>query len=120
MINNLWKTIHFFCMNHKDPVEFKDAYGETAFYACPKYYPISEQFPNGHLDGEIPCYNRISFFDAEGIVSELSRQIEEDLEDDCVTDYAGMKFNYKNIEVTVLHYGTHHTDIGILNKSHVH
>ena len=117
MILNLWNGITFYCMNdHEEPVPLKVQQGESAFYACPRYFLFDNDHPDGHMPGEKACHNRISFRDAEGVVSELSKQIEEDMEEGCIADYTGLKLTYRHIRATVLKYAPGKIKIGILNR----
>ena len=117
MIKNLWKITSFYCMNgHEEPIPFTVQRGDSSFFACPHYFLLSNEHPDGHLPGEKACHNRLSFSDAEKIVSQLSRVIEEDLEDDCIADYTNLRFTCGFNKVTVLKYSPKEIRIGVVNQ----
>lgn len=117
MIRNLWENISFYCMNgHDEPVKLVFQQGETPFYACPRYFLFDNDHPEGHLQGEAACHNRISFRDAEKIVSQLSSLIEEDTEDGCVADYKNCRFTVGHIRAVVLKYTAKEIRIGVVNR----
>lgn len=121
MLTNLWKKITFYCMNgHEEPVQMTVQYGESAFYACPQYFEFSNEHPDGHFPSDKPCYNRMSFSDAEKVISKFSRIIETDMSDNTVADYRGIRITYKHIDATVLKYSDQKIKIGILNRMAVH
>lgn len=117
MIKNLWNSISFYCMNgHEEPVPLTVQYGDSPFYACPRYFLVDNEHPDGHLPGERACANRISFRDAEGIVSEFSKQMEEDIDDDCIADYTGYTFAYHHIKAKIIEYSFDSIKIGVVNR----
>ena len=117
MLTNLWRNISFYCMNdHEEPVPMVVQHGESAFYACPQYFEFSNEHPNGHFPGEKPCYNRISFRDAEKVIGEFSKIIEADLDDNVIADYKGLKITHRHIVAKVLKYSDKEVRIGILNR----
>lgn len=106
MILDFWKNrkIGFYCMNHDKPIPMAVREGNSLFYACPRYFLMDKDHPDGHAMGEPSCMNRLSFQDTSKIVEWLEKRIEEDLHDDIYTDYAGMSFKLRGITVTVLEY----------------
>ena len=116
MIKNLWNIIKFYCINgHEAPVLLDVQYGDSPFYACPRYFEIDNDHPYGHLHGERACANRISFRDAEKEVNELSKRIESDM-GDSIADYTGMRFSCGHITARVLEYSDSGISIGIINR----
>lgn len=106
MILNFWKRqkIGFYCMNHDEPIPMAVAEGTSLFYACPRYFLMDKDHPDGHSVGEPACFNRLSFQDAAEIVKTFSEIIEDDIDSDVTADYTGMPFKYKGINVTVIEY----------------
>ena len=111
---------------HEEPVPMIIKEGASKFYACPKYMLMDDNHPDGHLRGEAACTNQMSFNDAEDIVMQFSKIVEEDLMEDVYTDYSDLTFRVKNIDVTVLLYDTHSAEdgeasicLGILNRATV-
>ena len=90
MLSNIWKGLSFYCMNgHERPVLMSFKEGSSLFYACPKYMPADSQHPDGHARHEAACANRLSFSDAEKIVSMLSDAVMESLSGDDLCDFTG-------------------------------
>lgn len=117
MLSNIWKGLSFYCMNgHERPVLMSFKEGSSLFYACPKYMPADSQHPDGHARHEAACANRLSFSDAEKIVSMLSDAVMESLSGDDLCDFTGYRFRLKQIAVTVLKYSDGDIRLGILNK----
>lgn len=111
MIKNLWKMTHFYCSYRHDPVEMtiNDKGDFGMFYSCPKYYP------NNRTEDEQACPMRLNFIDAEGILEELSKKLEDDSGFDCV-DLTGEEFMYKNIRVKVIKQTSERIELDIYNK----
>ena len=120
MITNIWQKITFYCLNHDEPIPMVVQQGESAFYACPQYFLFSDEHPDGHMPGDRACHNRISFRDAEGVVSALTAQIEADMDDDIFADYTGLRVTYRHIQATVIKYGSRSIKIGVINRMAVH
>lgn len=117
MSRDFWKKITFYCINeHPEPVEFAIQYGDSPFYACPRYFEMDNEHPDGHLYGQKACHNRLSFRDAEAIVSALAKRIESDMGDDCIADYTNYSFMCGHIRATVLDYRSDRIKIGIINR----
>lgn len=112
MIKNLWNKISIFCIHgHEEPIPMKIQQGPSSpFYACPKYFEQNRE------PGERPCGNRLNFIDAENLVAEFSRRVEEDIANGGMTDYTNMEFDYKLIHVKVLKYSEKEIKLGILNR----
>ena len=120
MLSNIWKGLSFYCMNgHERPVLMSFKEGSSLFYACPKYMPADSQHPDGHERYESACANRLSFSDAEKIVSMLSDAVMESLSGDDLCDFTGYRFRLKQIAVTVLKYSDGDIRLGILNRGAV-
>ena len=120
MLSNIWKGLSFYCMNgHERPVLMSFKEGSSLFYACPKYMPADSQHPDGHARHEAACANRLSFSDAERIVSMLSDAVMESLSGDDLCDFTGYRFRLRQIAVTVLKYSDGDIRLGILNRGAV-
>lgn len=119
MILGIWKNIKIYCDNHEEPVLFKEKQGETMFYACPKYYPESEDFPQGYLEGEKKCLNRLSFHDAQKIVEEFSSIMEDSLISGEMFDFTNYKFRHRMYDVRIIYYSLSDMviKIGVINRS---
>ena len=117
MLSNFWDGVTLYCMNgHEEPVPMIYKEGNSLFFACPRYMLADENHPDGHRRNEPACPNRLSYYDAEKIISRLSEQVAESLVNDEVCDYTGYQFKFKNIHVRVLHYSEGDIRLGILNK----
>ena len=90
--------------------------GQSLFYACPRYMLADDNNPDGHARGEAACTNRLSYSDAEKIVSKLSDMVQQSIADDEFIDFTGYSFSYKNINVSVLKYMEGDIRLGILNR----
>ena len=44
MIKKFWEYIHFYCLNHEEPIPMTIMEGDTAFFACPHYMIIGIRF----------------------------------------------------------------------------
>lgn len=116
MIKNLWKLVKFYCTNgHEEPIPFDVQEGDSAFYACPQYFELSNEHPNGHLPGSRACHNRLSFSDAEKIVTTLSKIIENDIDDNTFGSYTGLRFTSGFNRVKILEYSPKKIKIGVVN-----
>ena len=121
MVMNLWNRIHFCCKHrHEQPIPFKVMEGTSAFYACPKYMRQDEEHPDGHTEDEPACPNRVSFTDAEKIVSMLSDEVQESLLNGEMTDFTGLKYKYKYYDVEVLKYNDDRIELAVLNNRAIH
>ena len=101
MLSNIWKGLSFYCMNgHERPVQMTFKEGSSLFYACPKYMPADSQHPDGHECYEAACANRLSFSDAEKIVSMLSDAVQDSLCRDDLCDFTGYRFRLGAPEVS--------------------
>lgn len=122
MVKNLWARSTFYCTNrHLKPVEMHVQQGtekQSNFYACPKYFLKDDNHPDGHEADEPPCYNRLNFIDAEGVVGKFEKLMEQDVSDGSVEmiDYTGTRFRYKSIDVVVLKYGFDEVRFGVVNQ----
>lgn len=118
MIKNLWDKVSFYCTNgHDEPIKLVVQQGDTPFYACPRYFQFDNEHPEGHLKGEAACHNRISFRDAERIVTKLSDKIESDMAEDDVSDYKNCRITIGNtISAVVLKYTSKEIRIGVVNR----
>ena len=120
MLSNIWKGLSFYCMNgHERPVQMTFKEGNSLFYACPKYMPADRQHPDGHVSHEAACANRLSFSDAEKIVSMLSDAVQDSLCRDDLCDFTGYRFRLRQIAVEVLRYSDGDIRLGILNRGAV-
>ena len=120
MLKNFWEGLSFYCMNgHDDPVPMTVMTGSSAFYACPKYMLKDEEHPEGHEYGERACANRISFVDAERIVSKLSDEVSAAYLRDEIPDMTGYSFSFKTINVKVLRFKEGDIRLGIVNRKAV-
>jgi hypothetical protein len=111
MIKNLWKIAHFYCSYRHEPKEMQinDKGSHSLFYSCPKYYP------ENRTPDEQACPMRLNFVDAEAILNEISKKLDDESGFDC-NDITGEEFDYKAIHVKVLKYTPERIDIDIYNK----
>lgn len=111
MIKNLWKRTHFYCSYRHEPTEMviNDKGDYSMFYSCPKYYPENRG------EHEPACPMRLNFVDAEVILEEVSKKIDDESGFDCI-DITGDEFDYKSIHVKVLKYSPERVDLDIYNK----
>lgn len=121
MVRNFVSNPQFYCINgHEKPIlmQERERTDDTKddFFACPKYMQKDEKHPDGYGEGERGCTNRLSFSDAANILLEFNKIVEEDMQDDMIVDYTNLTFNYKQIKVTVLKYGSDTLWLGIYNK----
>ena len=84
----------------------------------------SDVFQGGKLTllcmpDEAACANRLSFSDAEKIVSMLSDAVQDSLCRDDLCDFTGYRFRLRQIAVTVLKYSDGDIRLGILNRGAV-
>ena len=120
MLSNFWKGLTFYCMNgHEEPLPMIYKEGRSLFYACPKYMLADDQHPDGHERYEPACPNRLSYPDAEKIVSMLADAVEESLAGDDFCDFTGYRFKLRQISVEVLRYSGGDIRLGILNRGAV-
>lgn len=100
MIKNLWKVTNFYCnCRHTTPQKMQFVDGPSSlFYACPKYYPENRE------PGEPSCMMRMNLIDAEGVLEEFSKIIEEDEANNVIRDYRGFEFDYKTVHAKVISY----------------
>ena len=93
MLSNFWKGLSFYCINgHEQPVKMVYQEGSSVFLACPKYMLADSRHPDGHERSEAACPNRLSYSDAERIVSMLSDTVQETLAQD---DFCGLNVGYE-------------------------
>ena len=112
MLSNIWKGLSFYCMNgHERPVLMSFKEGSSL--------PADSQHPDGHARHEAACANRLSFSDAEKIVSMLSDAVQDSLCRDDLCDFTGYRFRLRQIAVTVLKYSDGDIRLGILNRGAV-
>ena len=115
-VGNLWKRVHFYCINHEEPIPMIIMEGNTPFYACPKYMRKDEKHPDGHEEYEPGCGNRLSFESAFSIVTALANQIADDGPS---ADHTNFKFKPSKtsaIYCVVLTDSKERIDIGVLNR----
>ena len=83
MLSNFWKGLTFYCINgHEHPIEMIYKEGGTLFFACPKYMLVDDEHPDGHERYESACPNRLSYPDAEKIVSMMADAVQNSLAGD--------------------------------------
>ena len=117
MLSNFWKGLSFYCVNcHEQPVKMVYKEGGSLFLACPKYMLAGSRYPDGHERNEAACPNRLSYSDAEKIVSMLSDSVQESLAQDDFCDFTGYRFKMRQVSVEVLHYTDGDIRLGILNR----
>ena len=117
MLSNFWKGLSFYCVNcHEQPVKMVYKEGSSVFLACPKYMLADSRYPDGHERNEAACPNRLSYSDAEKIVSILSDSVQESLAQDDFCDFTGYRFKMRQVSVEVLHYTDGDIRLGILNR----
>ena len=111
MIKNLWKITHFYCSYRHEPTEMtiNDKGPHSMFYSCPKYYP------ENRTNDEPACPMRLNFVDAEAILEEISKMLDDESGFDCI-DLTNAEFDYKSIHVKVLKCTSNRIDLDIHNK----
>ena len=106
MLSNFWKGLTFYCINgHEHPIEMIYKEGGTLFFACPKYMLVDD--------------NRLSYPDAEKIVSMMADAVQNSLAGDDFCDFTGYRFKLRQISVEVLRYSDGDIRLGILNRGPV-
>lgn len=118
MISNFWKGTSFYCMcdRHESPIPMVFKEGNSLFFACPKYMLADEQHPDGHERTEPACSNRLSYSDAEKIVSTLSDKVQDSIMEGEICDFTGYNFTVRKIKARVLKYKDDDIRIGVINK----
>ena len=97
MLKNLWKDTEFYCSYRHEPKKMTIIQGPSSlFYACPKYYPENRS------KDEPACPMRLNLIDAQAILEEFSKMIENDEELGIECNYANKEFTYKMIKVKVI------------------
>ena len=108
VLQNQWKHITIWCMNHETPMEMQvvqntDAF-KTAYYGCPG--------KDGH-----PCANKLYLDDYQGIIYRLFSIIA----DDPFSNHKNRVFDYyegrQKFEVTILKYRNDDIRLGIKNRT---
>lgn len=119
MLKNIWSQISFFCSDHKKPIPMyvRESNGKQ-YYACSHELKKDDDHPFGYDPdkGESSCGQKLTFQTAGQIVDRISALIEDDLKDGTVTDYAGYRFNIKNVEVTVIKQTNTEIKIGVKDR----
>ena len=96
MLSNFWKGLTFYCINgHEHPIEMIYKEGGTLFFACPKYMLVDDEHPDGHERYESACPNRLSYPDAEKIVSMMADAVQNSLAGDDFCDFTGYRFKLR-------------------------
>ena len=116
MIKKFWEYIHFYCLNHEEPIPMTIMEGDTAFFACPHYMIKDEKHPYGREQQEKMCVNRLSFAQATKIVDKFMKIIDADGFNAVGTDYKGLKFKVSGIDVRILKYSQSDIKIGVWNR----
>lgn len=111
---NFWSDrFIFYCLNghtyvdpdtkkeELDPIELQPEMKGQA-YVCPKYYPYSNDNPEGMQMGEVQCRNRISFKQAEKVVNHFEKIEMESIDNGEIIDFTNYKFAIGSIEGKVL------------------
>lgn len=115
MYKNLWNKTKFMCSYRHKPSELtihEGANGASPFYSCPHYYK-----ENRDPDEDRACPMRLTFIDAEKILDEFSKIMNEDLKNNIVKDYEGTTFVFnKKINVKVVKDNNEELVLDILNK----
>ena len=120
MLSNFWKGLTFYYINgHEHPIEMIYKEGGTLFFACPKYMLVDDEHPDGHERYESACPNRLSYPDAEKIVSMMADAVHNSLAGDDFCDFTGYRFKLRQISVEVLRYSDGDIRLGILNRGPV-
>lgn len=106
-----WENVHLHCGCHGEDVEMELKEGPSGvFYSCPKYYPYNRKA------GEKACYNRLSLYECEAMLSHLADiQIEAD-ENRTIIDLNGEKWKEKGVEYEVTHFEDGRTDVTVVNN----
>lgn len=120
MLSNFWKGLTFYCINgHEHPIKMIYREGNSLFFACPRYMLVDEEHPEGHERYEAACPNRLSYPDAEKIVSMMADAVQNSLAGDDFCDFTGYRFKLRQISVEVLRYSDDDIRLGILNRGPV-
>ena len=122
MIKGFWKKTHFYCIHgHDEPIPMVVMEGSSPFYACPKYMRQDEKHPDGYIDGERACANRISFTRAMSVMERFMKIVEEDDAAGVICDYTGMKFSFDGIDIRILKYDPKkEIRVGVINRRAIH
>lgn len=127
MIINLWSKIQLICGNHSDGDEeimtpheaasskmSRSLYGNSSmnmFYSCPKYYPENRK------DDAPCCRNHISMKEFEGMLTYLSKTLEDAQLNGGTMDLTGLKWKSKSgVEYHVISYSDSAIRVKCLNK----
>ena len=110
MVKNIGSYIRIFCMEHKEPVPFV-AVKNHPQYVCARYYKKDDEHPDGYED--VRCENLLRYDDYIKIIEKISAIVESDSADKTEAHYKGMKFTYKNMELTVIKHTDKHIDLGV-------
>lgn len=114
MFKNLWNKTKFICSYRHNPSELtihEGANGASPFYSCPHYYK-----ENREEGEERACPMRLNFIDAENLLNEFSKKMNEDMKNNIVRDYTGTIIKYKKIEAKVIKYDDNEMVLDIMNK----
>lgn len=116
MLKNIWKRVHFYCGCHKPPKPLTAiGHGELSTitdFICPLHEPQSEANPEGYTDALDMCPVDLSFREAEEVVDQLSRRIENDFTG--VLDLTGYRISTKHgIKAVVQKYSFSQIDVAI-------
>ena len=120
MIRNIWKMVQLQCGNHKKPIPFYVYEGSnTPFYACPKYMLKDDNHPDGHEKDEPGCSNRVSFDVARHFVEKISDILQEDIDNDTITDLTGLKMSYRGVDAQVTYQSDSKIILSVVNKKEI-
>ena len=110
MVKNLGSYIRIYCMEHDKPVPFVPVQNHPQFI-CARNFKKDDEHPDGYEDTRCNCM--IKFDDYFRIVEKMESIVEKDSEDRTEAHYKGMKFNEKNLSVTVINHTDKHIDLGL-------
>lgn len=104
MITNFERGLKYYCTCHGEPIEMVQQEGSSTFLACPKFFVRDDKHPDGREQEEPPCYNRISYYDADKIIEKYMATIERMTLTGATldSDFAGITVKYKEHEAKLL------------------
>ena len=115
MITNIWKSIKFYCPEHKEPVALTiQTKGTTPFYACPKYYPKNRD------PDEFACVNHINLNEYEAAIKHISDILVESELNNEKTNLASHKWTRKGIDFEVFSHTRDTIKVYMKNKNALH
>lgn len=113
MITGFWRETILVCGGHpdgEDVVMTLEQIGKTLYYTCPRHNPENLAI------GELPCVNRISLKEFEGMLNEIFATLEAADEAATVLNLTNYQWKKLGLEFKVLVHTNQNIKVSVVNR----